>query len=208
MWGKGKRGTPGGSGAATLEKILATGGLPAVLAGAVTSLDRGGARLAYATLRGQIAGPAPSFFTKFLYFAGQAVPPGHGLRPLILDRVLSQRIRAVAARVGRDSGHDPDGTVAAWVWADGDWSPDPYEAYLSFMQVALALAEAAQAHRAGRAGHGQARPPSTAEGRIWQPAVRASPSAVRRDTRRPGEGPAVVGGPRTPALRRTVARPV
>jgi hypothetical protein len=136
VWGKGKRGTPGGSGAATLEKILAADGLPAVLAEAVTALGQDGARHAYAALRGRVAGLGPSFFTKFLYFAGQAVRPGHGLRPLILDRVLAQRMRTVAVQVGRESGHDLDGTVAAWVWADWDWSPHRYEVYLSFMQAA------------------------------------------------------------------------
>ncbi|MYX98416.1 hypothetical protein GT045_27335 [Streptomyces sp. SID486] len=136
VWGKGKRGTPGGSGPATLEKILATGGLETALAEAVTALGEHGGRHAYAALHRRVAGLGPSFFTKFLYFAGQAIRPAHGPRPLVLDRVLARRMRSLAAGVGRESGHDPDGTVAAWVWADWDWSPHRYEVYLSFMHAA------------------------------------------------------------------------
>ncbi|MEW2132895.1 hypothetical protein [Streptomyces sp. NPDC005435] len=136
VWGKGKRGTPGGSGPAALEKILAAHGLEEALAEAVTALREDGARRAYEVLLKPSNGLGPSFFTKFLYFAGQAVPPGHGPRPLILDRVLARRLRTVAARVGRDTGYDPDGSVAAWVWADGGWSPHRYAVYLSFMRAA------------------------------------------------------------------------
>lgn len=136
VWGKGKRGTPGGSGPATLDKILATDGLEDVLAEAVTALGKHGSQHAYTVLHRRIAGLGPSFFTKFLYFAGQTVRPAHGPRPLILDRVLSRRLRSLAAVAGRESGYDPDGAVAAWVWADWDWSPHRYEVYLSFMQAA------------------------------------------------------------------------
>ncbi|WP_405638638.1 hypothetical protein [Streptomyces uncialis] len=136
VWGKGKRGSPAGSGPATLHKILAADGLEAVLAGAVTALREHGSRHAYEAMHRQIPGLGPSFFTKFLYFAGQAVRPAQGPRPLILDRVLSLRLRSLAVVAGRESGHDPDGTVAAWVWADWDWSAHRYEVYLSFMQAA------------------------------------------------------------------------
>ncbi|MFD7879697.1 hypothetical protein ACFV5G_37380 [Streptomyces sp. NPDC059766] len=117
VWGKGKRGTPGGSGPATLRKILSFDGLDAAL-------------------RRRVPGLGPSFFTKFLYFSGITVLPAHGPRPLILDRVLSRHLRRMAAAVGRESGHDPDGSVAAWVWADSDWSPHRYGIYLSFMHQA------------------------------------------------------------------------
>ncbi|MYV50186.1 hypothetical protein [Streptomyces sp. SID2888] len=127
VWGKGKSGTPGGSGPATLVKILANDGLEEVLADAASTLRKDSARRAYEVLLQPSNGLGPSFFTKFLYFAGQAVPPGLGMRPLVLDRVLAQRMRTVAARVGRDTGYDPDGSVAAWVWADGGWSPHRYE---------------------------------------------------------------------------------
>ncbi|MGW4102407.1 8-oxoguanine DNA glycosylase OGG fold protein [Streptomyces sp. NPDC004976] len=65
-----------------------------------------------------------------------AVPPARGPRPLILDRELSRRLRQLAAAVGRESGHDVDGSIAAWVWSDGNWSPHRYRVYLSFVQAA------------------------------------------------------------------------
>ncbi|MCT4357885.1 hypothetical protein M5362_32830 [Streptomyces sp. Je 1-79] len=138
VWGKGKRGTPGGSGPATLGRILAVEGLNAALATAVTALSDYGAREAYSTLHHRVPGLGPSFFTKFLYFTGKALPSTHGPGPLplILDRVLSQRLRSLAAAVGRETGHDPDGSVAAWVWADWNWSPHRYDVYLSFMHEA------------------------------------------------------------------------
>ncbi|MEW2400335.1 hypothetical protein [Streptomyces sp. NPDC046862] len=136
VWGKGKRGTPGGSGPATLGKILAVEGLDAALACAVTALREHGSQAAYTALHRQVPGLGPSFFTKFLYFAGTALPPAHGPRPLILDRVLSRRLRSMAAAAGRESGHDLDGSIAAWVWADGNWSPHRYGIYLSFLHAA------------------------------------------------------------------------
>ncbi|MCX4625010.1 hypothetical protein ACFZAB_31140 [Streptomyces albogriseolus] len=136
VWGKGKRGTPGGSGPAALRKILDFDGLDAALAAAVTALRVHGAAEAYAALRGRVPGLGPAFFTKFLYFTGIALPPACGPRPLILDRVLSRRLRQLAAAVGRESGHDVDGSVAAWVWSDGNWSPHRYRVYLAFMHAA------------------------------------------------------------------------
>ncbi|MGV9239795.1 8-oxoguanine DNA glycosylase OGG fold protein [Streptomyces nigra] len=136
VWGKGKRGTPGGSGPSALHKILAFDGLDAALAAAITTLREHGAPQAYAALQGQVPGLGPAFFTKFLYFTGMAVPPARGPQPLILDRVLSRRMRQLAAAVGRASGHDVDGSIAAWVWSDGNWSPHRYQVYLSFMHAA------------------------------------------------------------------------
>lgn len=136
VWGKGKSGTPRGSGPFTLQRILAAEGLDATLAAAVTALGEHGPRQAYAAFHRRIPELGPSFFTKFLYFAGAALQPAPGLRPLILDRVLSRRMRSLAATVGRETGHDPDGSVAAWVWADWDWSPHRYEVYLSFLHAA------------------------------------------------------------------------
>jgi hypothetical protein len=52
------------------------------------------------------------------------------------DRVLSRLLRVMAAAVGRESGHDTDGSLAAWVWADGNWSPHRYGIYLSFLHAA------------------------------------------------------------------------
>ncbi|MFE7779273.1 hypothetical protein ACFU5O_36500 [Streptomyces sp. NPDC057445] len=136
VWGKGKRGTPRGSGPATLHRILDADGLDAALAAAVTALGDHGSPEAYATLHQRIPEFGPSFFTKFLYFTGQTLRPAHGPRPLILDRVLSLQLRSIATAVGRETGHDPDGTVAAWVWADWNWSPHRYQIYLSFMHAA------------------------------------------------------------------------
>ncbi|MFI1443271.1 8-oxoguanine DNA glycosylase OGG fold protein [Streptomyces fructofermentans] len=42
----------------------------------------------------------------------------------------------MAAAVGRESGHDVDGSIAAWVWSDENWSPHRYQVYLSFMHAA------------------------------------------------------------------------
>ncbi|MER7812940.1 hypothetical protein [Streptomyces sp900116325] len=136
VWGKGKRGTPGGSGPATLHKILAFDGLDAVLAAAVTALREHGAPEAYAALQGQVSGLGPAFFSKFLYFTGLALEPASAVRPLILDQVLARRMRQMAAVVGRQSGHDPDGSIAAWVWSDGNWTPHRYQVYLSFLHAA------------------------------------------------------------------------
>ncbi|MFE2644636.1 hypothetical protein ACFXDO_19035 [Streptomyces nigra] len=49
----------------------------------------------------------------FLDFTGITVPPARAPRPLILDRELSGRLRQLAAAVGRESGHDVDGSIAA-----------------------------------------------------------------------------------------------
>ncbi|MCF2132153.1 hypothetical protein L1I79_37895 [Strepomyces sp. STD 3.1] len=136
VWGKGKRGTPGGSGPSTLQKILVFDGIDATLAAAVTALREHGALQAYAALHRQVPGLGPAFFTKFLYFAGITVPPARGPRPLILDRVLSRRLRELAAAVGRESGHDVDGSIAAWAWSDGNWTPHRYRVYLAFMHAA------------------------------------------------------------------------
>ncbi|AXL93030.1 hypothetical protein C4J65_35780 [Streptomyces sp. CB09001] len=136
VWGKGKRGTPGGSGPSTLHKTLTFDGLDAALAAAVTALREHGAPQAYAALQGQVPGLGPAFFTKFLYFTAIAVPPDRGPRPLILDRVLARRLRQIAAAVGRESGHDVDGSVAAWVWSDSNWTPHRYGVYLFFMHAA------------------------------------------------------------------------
>ncbi|MFD9435719.1 hypothetical protein [Streptomyces sp. NPDC060002] len=73
--------------------------------------------------------------TKFLYFVGRTVPSATGPQPLVLDRVLTRRLRSLAETVGRESGHDPDGSIASWVWNRG-WSPHRYAVYLSFMHAA------------------------------------------------------------------------
>ncbi|WP_406351263.1 hypothetical protein OHB56_01935 [Streptomyces sp. NBC_01635] len=131
VWGKGKRGTPAGSGPTTLHKNL-----DGALADAVTALTEKDAQKAYSTLHQKVTGLGPSFFTKFLYFAGHARPSLPGGQPLILDRVLSLRMRSLAVAVGQDTGLDPDGSIAAWVWADWNWSPHRYSVYLAFIHKA------------------------------------------------------------------------
>ncbi|MER6469614.1 hypothetical protein [Streptomyces collinus] len=39
-------------------------------------------------------------------------------------------------------GHNPDGSIARWVWRDRKWSPHRYAVYLSFMQAAAGQAAA------------------------------------------------------------------
>lgn len=45
-------------------------------------------------------------------------------------------MRSLASTVGRETGHDPDGSIARWVWRDQDWSPHRYQVYLFFMHAA------------------------------------------------------------------------
>ncbi|WP_371100928.1 hypothetical protein [Streptomyces sp. PU_AKi4] len=152
VWGKGKSGTPGGSGPFTLQKILAAENLlDEALAASVTALRDQGAVDAYTVLHKAVPQFGPSFFTKFLYFAGQALPAVPGPQPLILDRVLSLRLRPLAVAVGRESGLDPDGTVAAWVWAEWDWTPHRYSVYLSFMHAATRQLAGTKAWQPGAA---------------------------------------------------------
>ncbi|WP_419249716.1 hypothetical protein [Streptomyces griseorubiginosus] len=82
VWGMGKSGTPRGSGPYVLSQILRCSNLDQELATAVNSLREHGAVPAYARLRGTVSGLGPSFFTKFLYFVGQALPVIPGRRPL------------------------------------------------------------------------------------------------------------------------------
>lgn len=82
VWGKGKRGSRSGSGPASLQKILTAEGLDTALARAVTTLSERSAAAAYAGLQDLVPGFGPSFYTKFLYFAGKTVPPATGPQPL------------------------------------------------------------------------------------------------------------------------------
>ncbi|MGI5274948.1 hypothetical protein [Streptomyces rochei] len=142
VWGKGKRGSRRGSGPITLNKVLTAEGLDTALDRAVTTLSEQDAEAAYAGLQGLVPEFGPSFYTKFLYFAGKSVRVTSGPQPLILDQVLAQRMRSLAQAVGRETGHDPDGSIAHWVWRDTNWSPHRYAVYLSFMQAASRQASA------------------------------------------------------------------
>lgn len=64
VWGKGKRDSPGGSGPASLQKILTAESLDTALARAVTTLSEHSAEAAYAGLQGRVPGLGPSFYTK------------------------------------------------------------------------------------------------------------------------------------------------
>ncbi|MFE5754627.1 hypothetical protein ACFQ7M_35890 [Streptomyces massasporeus] len=55
---------------------------------------------------------------------------------------LARRLRSLAQTIGRETGHDPDGSIANWVWRDRNWSPHRYAVYLSFMQAAASQAAA------------------------------------------------------------------
>ncbi|SCK37979.1 hypothetical protein H180DRAFT_03202 [Streptomyces sp. WMMB 322] len=136
VWGKGKRGTPGGSGPSTLQRILTAENLDAALTASVTTLQERGAKEAYAVLHQAVPGLGPSFFTKFLYFTGQALPTVSDPAPLILDGRISRRLRSLASAIGRETGIDPDGSVAAWAWGDWNWSAHRYNVYLSYMHAA------------------------------------------------------------------------
>ncbi|MFE9679797.1 hypothetical protein ACFYO5_37845 [Streptomyces sp. NPDC006259] len=71
------------------------------------------AKAAYAGLQSLAPEFGPSFYTKFLYFVGKTVVSSTGPQPLVLDRVLARRLRSLAQTVGRENGHDPDGST---VW--------------------------------------------------------------------------------------------
>ncbi|MER5836847.1 hypothetical protein ABT116_40145 [Streptomyces sp. NPDC002130] len=47
-------------------------------------------------------------------------------------------MRQIATAIGLESGHDPDGSVAAWIWTVGKWTPHRYQdqVYLSFIYAA------------------------------------------------------------------------
>lgn len=45
-------------------------------------------------------------------------------------------MRPLAAAVGRETGHGPDGSVATWVWRDQDRSPHRYQVHLSYLHAA------------------------------------------------------------------------
>ncbi|MBY8845545.1 hypothetical protein K7864_30505 [Streptomyces sp. SP2-10] len=63
--------------------------------------------------------------------------PANGPEPLVLDRIMARHMRSLASTVGRETGHDPDGSIAGWIWRDQDWSPHRYQVYLSFLHAAV-----------------------------------------------------------------------
>ncbi|MFC8244809.1 8-oxoguanine DNA glycosylase OGG fold protein [Streptomyces chartreusis] len=78
----------------------------------------------------------PAFLTKFLYFAGQALPAVKGPRPLILDSVLAGVLCRHATKVGCAVGYEWSEAIAKWIWRDSGWSSHRYDVYLRWMYAA------------------------------------------------------------------------
>ncbi|WP_073734810.1 8-oxoguanine DNA glycosylase OGG fold protein [Streptomyces sp. CB02488] len=130
VWGQGDN----GYGAHRLNEILRPGPVEAVLAEAIALLATDGAVAGYRRLSGAIAGLGPAFFTKFLYFAGGAVPDAPGPRPLILDQRIARVLRAHTTRLGEGIGLEEPARLAAWLWSDGGWTPHRYDMYLRWVR--------------------------------------------------------------------------
>ena len=134
IWGQGDD----GHGAHRLHEILRRPELSRALVAAVADLREHGPVEAYIALHGAVLGLGPAVFTKFLYFVGPAV--GARVRPLILDKPVACRVRALATALAvRGALPDPE-ALAAWQWYDTDWSPRRYGIYLRWLsQVAEQL---------------------------------------------------------------------
>ncbi|MFH9010091.1 hypothetical protein ACH4C6_01845 [Streptomyces sp. NPDC017943] len=115
--------------------VLAQPGAEEAFTEAVSLLTCEGASAAYERLQ-VLDGLGPAFLTKFLYFAGQALPEVKGLRPLILDRVLAGVLRRYATKIGVTAGFEWAPVVANRVWRDGNWTSYRYHIYLTWMYAA------------------------------------------------------------------------
>ncbi|WP_330238588.1 8-oxoguanine DNA glycosylase OGG fold protein [Streptomyces sp. NBC_00525] len=133
LWGYGDR----GYGSYRTRRVLAGPAAGAALAESVSLLVDEGAVAAYEALN-TLGGLGPSFLTKFLYFAGLALPEVRGPRPLILDRVLAGVLRRYASEVGRAAGREWSGAIAGRMWRDGGWTSHRYDVYLRWMHAAHA----------------------------------------------------------------------
>ncbi|OII67193.1 hypothetical protein [Streptomyces sp. CC77] len=131
VWGYGVT----GYGPYRTRQVLARPGADAVLTEAVSLLVDEGAVAAYELLN-TLDGLGPAFFTKFLYFAGQALPEVKGPRPLILDSVLAGVLRRHATKAGRAAGHEWSEAIARWIWRESGWSSHRYGVYLRWMYAA------------------------------------------------------------------------
>ncbi len=127
-----------GYGPSRLRRVLKNAEDGQALTRAVTELgsdarnEDSGAVRAYRVLsgKGHIAYFGPAFFTKFLYFAGQAVQVD-GQKPLILDAVMAGAVRGyVADLLGGDKQAKSD---AQRVWPKGGWSAYRYGCYVDLM---------------------------------------------------------------------------
>ncbi|MBK3625355.1 hypothetical protein JHN59_10935 [Streptomyces sp. MBT49] len=131
VWGYGVT----GYGPYRTRQVLAQPGAGAVLTEAASLLVDEGAVAAYEVLNA-LNGLGPAFLTKFLYFAGLALPEVKGPRPLILDSVLAGVLRQHATKVGLAVGYEWSETIAKWIWRDSGWSSHRYDVYLRWMYAA------------------------------------------------------------------------
>ncbi|MFJ8014870.1 hypothetical protein [Streptomyces sp. NPDC096339] len=115
--------------------VLARDGAEAAFEEAVSLLTAEGAAASYERLK-ELDGLGPAFLTKFLYFAGQALPEVKGLRPLILDSVLAGVLRRHATKVGGAAGYAWAAPIADRIWRDGNWTSHRYQVYLQWMHAA------------------------------------------------------------------------
>jgi hypothetical protein len=130
VWGHGDR----GYGPHRAARVLARPDLAATLTEAVSLLVSDGACAAYDKLDA-VRHLGPAFHTKFLYFAGQALPEVKGPRPLILDAVLARVLRRHATRLGRAAGLPWAPDVARRIWSPGGWTSHRYSVYLTWMSA-------------------------------------------------------------------------
>ncbi|MFB6955777.1 hypothetical protein ACFCYB_01765 [Streptomyces sp. NPDC056309] len=131
VWGYGLT----GYGPHRTGQVLAQSGAEEAFAEAVSLLIAEGASAAYERLR-VLDGLGPAFLTKFLYFAGQALPEVKGLRPLILDSVLAGVLRRHATKIGIAAGYEWSAAIANRIWRDSNWTSHRYEMYLQWMHAA------------------------------------------------------------------------
>ncbi|SFY52434.1 8-oxoguanine DNA glycosylase OGG fold protein [Streptomyces sp. F-1] len=129
VWGYGRRGYGPGRTRTVLDHSSHE-----VFTRAVALLRDNGAKAAYENLNG-VHRLGPAFLTKFLYFAGLALPGVAGLPPLILDMRLARVLRLHATNVGHDAGHDWAAPIAARIWRDGGWTSHRYDVYLQWMHA-------------------------------------------------------------------------
>ncbi|GGU84977.1 hypothetical protein GCM10010211_58760 [Streptomyces albospinus] len=116
-------------------QVLAQPGAEEAFAEAVSLLTDEGASAAYERLQA-LDGLGPAFLTKFLYFAGQALPVVKGPRPLILDSVLAGVLRRHATKVGTVADYEWAAAIANRIWRDSNWTSHRYRIYLQWMYAA------------------------------------------------------------------------
>ncbi|RSS78190.1 hypothetical protein EF918_21845 [Streptomyces sp. WAC06614] len=131
VWGYGLR----GYGAYRTGQVLAQPGAEEAFAQAVSLLADEGASAAYERLQ-VWDGLGPAFLTKFLYFAGQALPEVKGPRPLILDSVLAGVLRRHATKTGDAAGYAWAAPIARRIWRGSNWTSHRYRLYLRWMYAA------------------------------------------------------------------------